>query len=398
TSSFFAPNNNFFYLEGEGPLVLPDGVYEPERVVGKVTGNNAATWSPSRNDWYETVKLNYGYDFRYGYQMDFVGIRPDTWNKMNEIIAYWQELGVDGFRCDMAHMVPVPFWEWLIQSARQRDEGVYFLGEAYDGDPMKVTTCSVTHALIEAGFDSVYDSESYDLVKAIFEGDMWANDLENLQWDEMRHDKMLKYVENHDEVRVASLSHWGGMGASAGKAAFATLALMSKAPVMLYNGQEVAEPARGAEGFAQDNGKSTIFDYWSQPELTKKNSTPPKIDQYQLRLMEDYTALLHLIKSDFFKHGSFYGLNHMNRLNPTFGRAPEDACSGRFLFAFIREYKGDKLTVVINFSADQTFEDVRVTLPRQNKHSIRKENNVVLIKKIAPFSVILSGNKTFFEI
>ena len=38
---------------------------------------------------------------------------------------------------------------------------------------------------------------------------------------------------------------------------------------MLYNGQEVGEPAAGAEGFGGDDARTTIFDYWSMPELVK---------------------------------------------------------------------------------------------------------------------------------
>ena len=233
-----------------------------------MTGNNANTWKPSRNDWYETVKLNYGHDFRQGadashldcYADANVDEVPDTWRKMDAVLEYWQNLGVRGFRCDMAHMVPVPFWKWTISRARKRDGDVYITGEAYELDPAKLSHGNILDELLEAGFDSVYDSESYDLLKAVYEAGKWANDIDDLLWDETRLHKMVRYVENHDEVRVASLSHWGGWGANVGKAASAVLMGIGRGPALMYSGQEVAEPADGSEGFCGDDGRTTIFE------------------------------------------------------------------------------------------------------------------------------------------
>ena len=166
---FFAPNNNFYYLEGQPPLRLPtvkdgeavsptckvlggcDGLFEGEREHGKVTGNNVVSWTPGLGDWYETVKLNYGFDFRQGRQ----GPReyptaaepdkpiPDTWHKMDAVLEHWQGLGVDGFRCDMAHWIPMEFWRWAIDRARERKAGTLFVAEAYDNDPNKLTEGNV---------------------------------------------------------------------------------------------------------------------------------------------------------------------------------------------------------------------------------------------------------------
>ncbi|MGZ4967698.1 MAG: alpha-amylase family glycosyl hydrolase, partial [Chthoniobacterales bacterium] len=116
-SRFFAPQNNFFYLKpgnGGPPLRLPGGIFPPEKEHGRVTGNNAVSWTPSPNDWYETVKLNYGFDFtapnkdvrEYPTALATQKPIPDTWTKMDRVLEYWQSLGVDGFRCDMAHMEP----------------------------------------------------------------------------------------------------------------------------------------------------------------------------------------------------------------------------------------------------------------------------------------------------
>ena len=151
----FERNNNFYYLGGqEGgqgpPLRLPaaegEMVYETERATGRVTGNNVRSWSPAVHDWYETVKLNYGHDYTTGGDTSHLpGIDaapeevPDTWRKMDEVLSYWQEFGIGGFRADMAHMVPMEFWRWAIARARARGpEGkAFFLAEAYDGEVVK---------------------------------------------------------------------------------------------------------------------------------------------------------------------------------------------------------------------------------------------------------------------
>lgn len=159
TAAFFSRDNHFYYLRssdpGDGPpLKLPtagmpgcSGLFGPETGIGRVTGNNAVTWAPSLHDWYETVKLNYGHDFTRGRDTSHLpgpdappGEVPRTWRTMDAILAYWQELGVDGFRADMAHMIPMEFWRWSVRRARRRDPHVFFCAEAYDNDPAKLST------------------------------------------------------------------------------------------------------------------------------------------------------------------------------------------------------------------------------------------------------------------
>ena len=155
--------------------------------LGRVTGNNVVSWSPGLHDWYETIKLNYGFDFtdptksirEYPNAWTPEKPIPDTWEKMDRIIAHWQSLGVDGFRCDMAHMVPPEFWTWLISRARHRSLDVLFIGEAYDDDPSKVPGSdpviaglnggrgNVLFDLLNAGFDGVYDAPVYRALKRI---------------------------------------------------------------------------------------------------------------------------------------------------------------------------------------------------------------------------------------
>ncbi|MDB6146980.1 MAG: alpha amylase catalytic region, partial [Spartobacteria bacterium] len=277
-SVFFSPQNNFFYLKADNngpPLKLPtckdgqpisptcklsgikcDGLFDGEMDHGKVTGNNKASWTPDINDWYETVKLNYGFDFtradksirEYPNAIHPDKAIPDTWLKMDSVISYWQSLGVDGFRCDMSHMVPPEFWNWAISRARARHRDVVFIGEAYDNDPAKVPgvdpvisklhggKSNVMFDLLDAGFNAVYDDPTYRAIKKIYEGPGWANDIDDAPVDPFIFENSLRYAENHDEVRLAAKSQWGGLGMKVGIPVSAILYGLSRGPTLLYNG------------------------------------------------------------------------------------------------------------------------------------------------------------------
>ena len=142
------------------------------------------------------------------------------------------------------------------------------MAEAYDGDPSKLFSENVLDALLDSGFDAVYDGETYETIKHTVEGEKWANDIDEAAnpFSERFH-KVLRYAENHDEVRLASKQHWAGSGMEIGKPVSAVLFGLGRGPLMIYNGQEVGEQADGAEGFAGDDGRSSIFDYGTLPAL-----------------------------------------------------------------------------------------------------------------------------------
>jgi len=396
---FFDPRNNFYYLRpdspGAGPpLRLPtfaddrpisatcrvlggcDGRFDSERDHGRVTGNNAATWTPGISDWYETVKLNYGYDFISGAQEYPTAEHPekpvpDTWMKMDAVLAYWQGMGVDGFRCDMAHMVPPEFWQWLVARARARQREVFFAGEAYNNDPMKVGHGNVLRDLLAAGFDAVYDDPTYKILKGIYDGPKWANDLDDLIGDPTLFTRSLRYAENHDEVRLAGANQWGGIGMQVGRPVTALLFGLSRGPVLLYSGQEVGEPAQGAEGFGADDARTSIFDYWSMPELVKwvndhrYDGGRLSIEQKELRVF--YARLLALINEPAFRDGGFFGLNPANIQNARYGRLPGESASGHWLFAFLRydATTGQRFLVLVNLHRQETFRNIDLWLPRE---------------------------------
>jgi glycosidase len=434
-SIFFAQQNNFFYLKPDGngpPLHLPtskdgqpisptcklvaalkqrmavskppateasaagkppllecDGLFDGEKDHGKVTGNNVVSWTPSINDWYETVKLNYGFDFtktdksvrEYPNANTPNKTVPDTWRKMDLVLEHWQAMGVDGFRCDMSHMVPPEFWNWAITRARARHADVVFIGEAYDNDPAKVPgvdpvisklhggKSNVMFDLLDAGFNAIYDDPTYRAIKKIYEGPGWANDIDNARTDDFIFENSLRYAENHDEVRLAAKSQWGGVGMKVGPPVSAILFGLSRGPVMLYNGQEVGEPGEGIEGFGNNDARTSIFDYWSMPELVKwvngHKYDGANLSDEQKRLRSFYSRLINLLSEPAFRDGIFMPLNAANRDNPNYGRLPNEQPSGHWLYSFLRHdpETGQRFVVVVNLHPTSTLKEVHVRLP-----------------------------------
>lgn len=410
---FFSPDNNFFWLTpeckpaGKGPpLRLPtvdaegrptsptckvartpsDGLFAGEMDAGRVTGNNVASWEPDKGSWYETVKLNYGFDFTdpdkkgrtYPHGNHPLLPIPDTWRKMDQVIAHWQGMGVDGFRVDMAHMVPPEFWGWMIARARTRNPGTYFMAEAYDGDPAKVpggdpvvvavSGGNVMIDLLNAGFDAVYDDVTYDKLKDIYDAGAWANDLDRISSLPYVFDQSLRYAENHDEVRLAGKGQWGGIGMEAGRPVAAILYSLSRGPVMLYSGQEVGEPADGAEGFGGDDARTSIFDYWSMPEFTKwvngGKFDGGGLSPAQKNLRAFYGRLLHLVNEPAFRNGDFYPLNPDNEDNPAFGRLDGEKASGHWVYSFLRRDRrtGQAFLALVNLHRSEAMATVTVKL------------------------------------
>lgn len=386
---FFTRDNHFFYLRGSDtgggpPLKLPTtdipgctGLFPPETKFGRVSGNDVVSWAPTIYDWYETVKLNYGHDFTTGRDTSHLPAAdappeevPRTWRTMDEILAHWQAMGVDGFRVDMAHMIPMEFWHWAVKRARDREPGVFFSAEAYDNDPAKLTDRHVLDALLDAGFDAVYDDPVYDALEALYDGSKkWANDLDELTFTGARFHRSLRYAENHDEVRLASPKEWGGLGIAVGRPVTAVLFGMGRGPLMIYSGQEVGEPAAGREGFGGDDARSTIFDYWSMPELVKwangGSYDGGRLSPEQQELREWYGRLIRVTAEGAFTRGEFYGLNHANKENAAFGRVDDETYSGHWLYAYLRRdaASGQAFLVVANFHGTQALEKVRVIIP-----------------------------------
>ncbi len=324
TSLGFHPHNNFYYLPGQA-LRLPPEVYalpyakdspyrEFREEPARATGNNQFTATPTINDWYETIKLNYGVDYQGGGAKHFDPI-PDTWHKMFGILHFWADMGVMGFRCDMAEMVPVEFWQWAIGKLKNKFPEVIFIAEIYNPKAYR-------DYVETGGFDFLYDKDGlYDTLREVISGQKPASSITGV-WQGLDglDGRMLRFLENHDEHRIAS-RHFAG-NARAGIPAMAVAATLHQGPLMVYFGQELGEPAEGAAGFSSNDGRTTIFDYFHVPAFQqwfnngKCNEEKLSTEQKSLRLA--YQQLIRLSKDPIIANGHFYDLQWYNQDKPGF--------------------------------------------------------------------------------
>ena len=333
----FSPSNNFYYLPNEPfkPHFPLDNYYE---IPAKATGNDCFTASPGITDWYETVKLNYGVDYIHGHSNYFYPL-PDTWLRMRDILLYWASKGVDGFRCDMAEMVPVAFWQWAIKEVKRNYPSLIFIAEVYNPDQYR----SYLH---EGGFDYLYDKVGlYDTLKLVMRNDRPATDITGC-WqriDDIRQ-QMLNFLENHDEQRIASDFFAGD--AIKGRPALLVSTLLSKAPAMIYFGQELGERGMEQEGFSGMDGRTTIFDYWSLESIQRWQSNDRwngvKLKTKEKALRKFYQKVLTLANSEkALQQGELYDLMWMNYNNPAFD------C--RHHFAWFRHIEDSVVLCIVNF-------------------------------------------------
>lgn len=358
---FFRNANNYFYLAdpaGQSLMLARPATWNPTDVVfdgryaseavPRATGNNLTSPNPSANDWYETVKLNYGFNFVS--QEPSYSPTPNTWTRMDEILLYWQSKGVDGFRCDFAHYVPDSAWLYLLRRARERDPNVYFAAEAYEH----------LNELLADGFDDVYFDAGYDALKRVYQGqsnlEMLGQSLAPLTGGAAQ--RFLVYLENHDERRMASVVVSTGLADDSGFGGAAaihqlgpTLFLRSRSNILLYSGQELGEAGAGNEGFGGEDGRSTIFDYWSMPTMVpwvQGGFEDASLSADALALRNYYRDLLTLTQDPAMRGARAEMLS-----------APADG----YAFARFADGAGELLLVVSNFSASRRLQG-QVSVPR----------------------------------
>jgi glycosidase len=351
TNNTFNKNNNFYYIPGQKFSPQFDaGDYQ--EFPAKVTGNDHFSASPGVNDWYETVKLNYGVDYHGGMSKNFEPV-PDTWIKMRDILLYWAEKQIDGFRCDMAEMVPVEFWEWAIDEVKQRFPDIIFIAEVYNPQAYR-------DYIFRGGFDYLYDKVGlYDLLRNIVCHNHSASSITHA-WQSLDGiaDRMLNFLENHDEQRIASDFFAGN--ALLAKPAMIVSALLTKAPVMIYSGQELGEKGMDQEGFSGKDGRTTIFDYWCVDTLFRwANSgefNNSKLTADEIELRNFYKKILNLtVNEKAFTHGVMYDLQYANHTNPDYNTHRQ--------FSFFRKFEVEIILVVVNFdSVDIT---IQLSIPQE---------------------------------
>jgi glycosidase len=366
----YARDNNFYYVVGQDFNVpAPQNNYRPlggeshplndgkfiERPA-KWTGNGSRLAQPKFDDWYETVKINYGVrpdgskDFPvlpadYAQQGVIAHAQfwqgksvPDSWIKFRQITEYWLDKGVDGFRFDMAEMVPVEFWSYLNSSIKQKNPSAFLLAEVYNPHEYR--------NYIRLGkMDYLYDKvEMYDSLKAIMQGKANTDAIALVQagmGDIEEH--MLHFLENHDEQRIASPEFAGN--ADDARPAMVVSALISRSPTMMYFGQEVGEAAALDSGFGKPS-RTSIFDYAGVP-AHQRFMNGGKFDGGLLSakekaLREFYRQLLTLSATQSGFAGEYRELHTHNRQH-TRGYNGE-------VFSFARWDLKQKWIVVSNFS------------------------------------------------
>ena len=375
TSKEYDRSNNFYYIPGEVFQVphwegeylplggddhpLSDNYFKEEPA--KWTGNGSRMAQPHFHDWYETVKINYGvrpdgsYDFDIlpdDYRHKDISEHhafwsekdvPDSWKKVRDICVYWLEMGVDGFRFDMAEMVPVEFWSYLNSGIKSTNPEALLLAEVYNPSLYR-------DYVFKGRMDYLYDKvELYDSLKTVMQGHGSTEHIAHIQngLKDIEH-HMLHFLENHDEQRIASPDFAGS--ADAGKPAMVVSATLSTSPTMIYFGQEVGEPGREDAGFGSPT-RTSIFDYIGVPHhqrwVNDKKFDGGQLSVPEKELRDFYSRLLNFTIQSEALMGDYREIHFFNRDR---GEGYDDR-----LFAFTRWSESERLLIISNFDRERSY-------------------------------------------
>ena len=356
--------NDFFYYTGQAltlPTPCPKGMKPYHEMPAMATGNNCYTPEPGINDWYETVKINYGDQ------------HTATWDKMADIIDFWASKGVDGFRCDMVELVPPQFFTWLIRKTKEKYPSLIFIAEVYKKELYR-------KYIKEVGFDYLYDKSGlYDTLRTVVEKnvndngrpvELWQSATgitRNWQFLSDLQPYMLNFLENHDEQRYTS-DFFGKDNSNAFAPLFVSLYL-NTAPFMIYFGEEVGEKGMDEEGFSGKDGRTTIFDWWSIGSVRRlrkvirngeyESMSPSKLTKAGMKPEEAaffcrFAQAMRFAASDeAVRRGTTYDLCYCNYSSDGFNKDKH--------FVFLRDFEEHTLLIAANFSQSEC--RMNITIP-----------------------------------
>jgi glycosidase len=356
---YYIPNSQFEVPATVKPLngelnLLSDGKFE--EIPAKWTGNGSRMAKPDKNDWYETVKVNYGirpdgskdfpelpsgYDTKsYKEHFEFWKNKsvPNSWIKFRDIALYWTAKGVDGFRYDMAEMVPYEFWSYMNSAVKMKNPDAFLLAEVYDPKEYR--------NYIRLGkMDYLYDKvETYDKLKDVIQGKSSPDELSDIQegMKDIEH-HMLHFLDNHDEQRLASPEFAGTP--EKGKPLMVVSTTLSSSPTMVYFGQEVGEAGNENAGFGA-HSRTSIFDYVGVPNhqrwMNNGKFDGGLLTQKEKELRDFYKRLLNFSINSAALMGEFEEIQTVNRqLTAGFDQG---------IYAYTRWSATQKLIIVTNFS------------------------------------------------
>ena len=283
-------------------------------------------------DWTDTLKNDWS--------------SPQTFGEMLRILRFWKALGVDGFRCDMVELVPCDSLKGLIAAVKEDYPDTMFIAEVYDrGNYRKYVE--------EVGFDLLYDKSGfYDRLVSLSRGECSARELSwNWQFLSDLQPRMLNFLENHDEIRIASRQGLGSAGRS--YAALGVSLLFNDASFMLYFGQEAGEDASESS-----DGRTSIFN-WCCPRSVEHLNCAIHIGKGlsdgESAVLDRYRELLGLAKLPVFASGKCWDLCYCNLSSPGFDADRH--------FVFLRYDGSQTYLVACNFSDNPA--SFQVAIPRE---------------------------------
>jgi len=371
----YSRDNNFYYIPGQ-PFRVPswrdgyqvlggedhpdaDGYFNENPA--KWTGNGSRSPQPDMNDWYEAVKINFGVDpggnhefetLPAGYENESCQVHydfwrdkqvPDSWQKFRDIALYWLNKGVDGFRYDMAEMVPVEFWSYMNSAIKMANPDAFLLAEIYQPHIYR-------EYLRKGKMDYLYDKvQLYDSLKAIMQGHGSTDAIVKIQNElsDIEH-HMLHFLENHDEQRIASPEFAGD--ACKGMPAMVVSTTIGSSPTMLYFGQNVGEPGAEEPGFGAPS-RTSIYDYMGVPHhqhwINHGKFDGTALSEKEQKLNEFYTTLLNFTKNSLALTGEYREIHSHNRQHTQWYNDR--------VFSYVRWKGEERLIIISNFDATSSF-------------------------------------------